>query len=158
MPITVLEERPEYRLGHAGSVYVTVWFSELSMMALDALAKHHHALAKKYGKITLVSIVVGATQAPGPELRDRLRSETAELAKSRRANIVVVLAKGLSAIITRSFLAVLSLLSTETMKVPGTLEEAAEQARNLEGQDEETKNNATLGADLVAFAALPRPK
>lgn len=157
MAVTILEERPEYRLGHAGSVYVTVWFSELSMMALDALAKHHHALAQKYGKITLVSIVVGATQAPGPELRDRLRTETAELAKSRRANIVVVLAKGLSAIITRSFLAVLSLLSTETMKVPATLEEAAEQARKLEGQDEETKNNATLGADLVAFAALPRP-
>jgi hypothetical protein len=157
VPITVLEECPEYRLGHVGSVYVSVWFSELSTAALDALSKHHHALAKKYGKITLVSIVVGATKAPGPELRDRLRAETAELAKSRRANIVVVLTKGLSAIITRSFLAMLSLLSSETMKVPATLEEAAEQARKLEGQDEETRNNTTLGADLVAFAALPRP-
>ena len=106
MAITILEECPEFRLGHMGSVYVTVWFSELNDKALDSLARHHHALVAKYGKITLVSVIINATKAPGSELRDRLRTQSVELAKHRRGNVIVVLARGMSAIIARTFLAI----------------------------------------------------
>ena len=158
MAITLLEECPEFRVGHVGSVYVTVWFSELTERALDALSKHHHALVAKYGKITLVSVVINATKAPGPELRERLRSQSVELAKDRRGNIIVVLARGMSAIIARTFLAVLSLISTENMKVPNTLDAAADEVRKIVGQDAATVANTGLADDLIAFANLPRPK
>lgn len=157
MAITVLEECRDYRLGSVGSVLVTVWFSELSNAALDALEKHHEALANRHGKITLVSIVMGATAAPPSELRERMRKQTSDLAKRRLGNIIVVRARGLSAIIARSFLAALSLMSSETIKVPATLEAAATEVRALPGQNAETMHNDALAADLEAFAELPRP-
>jgi len=157
MAITLLEECRDYRLGHVGSVLVTVWFSELTTAALDALEKHHEALANRHGKITLVSVIVGATAAPPAELRDRLRAQSTELAKRRLGNIIVVRAKGLSAIIARSFLAALSLVSSETIRVPTTLEAAANEVRALAGQSADVMNDATLGAELEAFADLPRP-
>ena len=158
MAITVLEESPEFRLGHAGSVYVTVWFNELSNAALDALAKHQQALAAKYGKVTMVSVVVNATQAPGPEIRERLKEQSHELSHARLGNIIVVQARGMAAIVARSFLAMLSLISKEHMKVFKTLEEAADEVRKLPGQHAETVANQSLTEDLVAFAALPRPR
>ncbi len=158
MAISILEECPEFRLGHSGSVYVTVWFSELNDKALDSLAKHHHALVAKYGKITLVSVIVNATKAPGSDLRERLRTQSVELAKHRRGNVIVVLARGMSAIIARTFLAMLSLISSEHMKVPASLDAAADEVRKIAGQDAATVANASLGDDMVAFAALPRPK
>lgn len=74
-----------------------------------------------------------------------------------QGNIIVVRARGLGAIISRSFLAALSLVSSETIKVPATLEAAALEVKRLAGQHLETVNNATLAADLQAFAELPRP-
>src|SRR5438309_1949129 len=99
MAISLLEECPDYRFGHVGSVYVTVWFGELTLAALDALEKHHKALSAKYGKITLLSVVMGETTAPGPELRERMKVQGPELAKQRLGNIVVVQTRGLAAII-----------------------------------------------------------
>lgn len=157
MSIRVLEENRDYRLGSVGAVLVTVWYSELTNSALDALQKHHEALTNQHGKITLVSIIMGATAAPSSQLRDRMRSQSTELAKRRLGNIIVVRTRGLSAIIARSFLAALSLVSTETIKVPATLEAAANEVRALAGQNEATKGDTSLGAELDAFAELPRP-
>lgn len=157
MSITLLEECRDYRLGSTGSVLVSVWFSELTSAALDALQKHHEALANREGKITLVSIIVGATAAPPAALRERMRAQSAELAKRRLGNIIVVRARGLSAIIARSFLAALSLFNSEIIKVPATLEAAANEVRSLAGQNALVVNDAGLGADLEAFAELPRP-
>jgi hypothetical protein len=157
MSITVLQEHPEFRLGHSGSVFVTVWFSELSHHALDALTKHQQAIFEKHGKVTMVSVVVNATQAPGPEIRERLKQQMSDLGHMRMGNITVILARGMSAIIARSFMAMLSLISKEHMKVFKTLEEAAEEVRKIPGQHAATLANLALTEDLVAFAALPRP-
>ena len=157
MPIKVLEECRDYRLGSTGSVLVSVWFSELTSAALDALEKHHEALADQHGKITLVSIVMGASAAPPAELRERMRRQSTELSKRRLGNVIVVRTRGLQSIIARSFLAAMSLVSTENIKVPRTLEEAAEQVRALPGQNAGTKSDLMLGEDLETFADLPRP-
>lgn len=139
-----------------GSVYVTVWFSELDDRALDSLAKHHQALSGKYGKITLVSVIINATKAPAPELRERLRTQGLEQAKHRHGNIIVVLARGMSAIIARTFLAMLSLISSDNLEVLASLEAAADEVKKLAGQDAATVGHATLADDRMAFAALPR--
>ncbi len=157
MGIRVLEECRDYRLGYVGSVLVSVWFSELTSAALNALEKHHEALADQHGKITLVSIVMGATAAPSSELREQLRTQGMTLAKRRLGNIIVVRSKGLSAIIARSFLAALSLFNSEIIKVPATIAAAAQAVRELPGQDAAVRADATLEAALEAFADLPRP-
>lgn len=157
MPLTTLQEFPEVRLGHVGSLFVSVWYSELTVRAVDALEKHHRALAAKYGKITQISVVVGAQSNPTPEMRDRLKEGAVELQQQRRANIVVVQTRGVAAIITRTFLAALSLMSSENMKVFKTLEEAAEMAQQLPEQDAELKSQLSLAADLTTFVNLPRP-
>ncbi|MFZ5444240.1 MAG: hypothetical protein ACOZQL_29860 [Myxococcota bacterium] len=158
MAITTLEEMPECRLGHAGSVLVSVWYSELTNRALDALEKHHLGLAERYGKITMVSVVAGANSNPSPEIRERLKVQSVDMQKKRHANLVVVATRGLSAIIARTFLAALSLLSSENMKVCSDFEDCAEAVRAVPGQDTEARANTTFGPDLAAFVALPRPK
>lgn len=155
MAITVLEECRDFRLGSVGSVLVIAWYSELTTAALDAIQKHEEPLADRHGKITLVSIILGATAAPPTEVRERMRKESPELDERRLGNLIVVRTQGLSAIIARSFLAAMSLMSS--IKVPATLEAAATEVRALPGQDAETTNNDTLAADLFAFAELPWP-
>lgn len=158
MPITTLEERPECRVGHSGSVFVTAWYSELTEGALDMMERHQTALSQRYGKVTLVSIVMGATKNPPPAMRERLKRTADFLQDQRIGNFVVVLTRGLGAIIARTFLAALSLMNSENMRVVRTLEDAADEIRKLPLQNEEVRGNAQLGADLVAFAALPQPR
>jgi hypothetical protein len=153
MSVVVLNELPECRLGHTGSVLVAVWSSELTVQALNALTEHQKILAKKHGKITLVSVVLGASKQPPPEVREHMSQQAAEVDGLRHGNIVVVQAKGLAAIITRTYLAALSLVSPEHMRVFKTLDEAAAEALSLPGQDAQTKANTQLAADLADFAA-----
>ena len=69
----------------------------------------------------------------------------------------MVRTRGVQSIIARSFLAALSLITTEHFRVPRTLEEAADEVRSLPGQDAATKSATALGAAMEAFADLPRP-
>ncbi|HEY0883409.1 MAG TPA: hypothetical protein VGD87_17870, partial [Archangium sp.] len=97
-------------------------------------------------------------KAPGSEVRDRLKEQSNFLASDRLGNIIVVTARGMSAIIARSFLAMLTLISKENMKVPSSLAAAADEVKKLPGQDAATLANTTLAEELEAFANLPRPK
>ena len=158
MPITLLEELPEVRLGHFGSVFVSVWFSELTGRSLDALEQHQKALARRYKSVTLVSIVVGASKSPAPELRDRIKASANELRAQRIGNIVAVTNKGVGAIIARTFLAALSLINSEKMTIVKSAREAAEAARAIPGQLGEIVEHAALGEELEAFVAQPATK
>lgn len=158
MPIVTLEERPECRVGHVGPVFVTTWYSELTVDALEMMERHQTELSKRYGKVTLISIILGASKNPSPELRERLKRTATMLQEQRIGNFVVVMTRGLSAIIARTFLAAVSLMNSENMQVFKTLEDAAEEARKIPLQHEEVRANTKLGADLVAFAALPQPR
>lgn len=157
MPITQLEAIPECRLGHVGSVFVSVWYSRLTLQALELLDKHHHALAAKYGKVTFISVVMGAAENPPADVRERLKQASGEMLKQRRANLVVVQTKGLSAIIARTFLAALSLISPEKMDVFKSVEDAVAMAQALPDQEPEVVSNATLAADVRAFCEQGQP-
>jgi len=153
MGVVVLNELPECRLGHIGSVLVAVWRSELTIQALNALTSHQKILAKKFGKITLISVVTNASKAPPPEVRDHMAQQATEVEGLRHGNIVVVQTRGLSAIIARTYLAAQSLVSPEHMRVFKTVEEAGAEAQRLPGQDAETRANTQLPQLLADFAA-----
>ena len=155
MAIALLEEREECRIGHTGTVLVIVWFTEPTVPALERFETHHRALAAKFGKITLVSILQGGLKPPGPEVRARIDQYTPELQKQRHGMIAVMLATGLAAIFIRSFLAALALVSTEHMRVAKTLEAAAAEVHRMPGQDEVTRANVALASEFAIFLALP---
>lgn len=156
MAITLLQEFPEARFGHVGPVLVSVWYSELSMRVVDALDEHQAALVKKYGKVTLISIVQSASKTPPPEIREELKRRQPLQEATRLGNIVVVNTRGLSAIIARTFLAALS-LTNSGLQVAKDLEDAATRAKNLPGQFPEVSANTSLGADMKTFASLSAP-
>lgn len=156
--ITELAQTPECRLGHFESLLVSVWSSRLTVASLDLLEAHHRALAAKYGKVTFLSVVVGAAENPPPEARERMKKTTEEMMKLRRGNLIVVQAKGLGAILTRSFLAAMSFMSTEKIGVFKTLGEAVAEIRAIKGQDAALVAATALEADLVAFVDGHRGK
>jgi len=155
--ITQLEAIPECRLGHVGSVFVSVWYSRLTLHALELLDKHHHALAAKYGKVTFISVVMGAAENPPADVRERLKQASGDLLKQRRPHLVVVQSKGHAAIIARTFLAALSLISPEKMEVFKSLEDAVAVAQALPDQVPEVVTDASLAAQLKAFCELGQP-
>lgn len=155
--ILTLEERKECRLGHSGSVLIIVWYTEPTVAALERFEIHHRALAAKFGKITLLSIIRGGLGSPPAEVRARIDQHTAELQKQRHGSIVAVQASGLAAIFIRTFLAALALVSTEHMRVVKALEDAAAEVQRTPGQDEPTRANAGLAGELAAFVGLPPP-
>ena len=71
--------------------------------------------------------------------------------QAHRGTVVVVLERGLSAIIARSFIAAASLISSSNMLVVKTLEEAAEKVRGLPGQPADVANDLQLAEKLEAF-------
>lgn len=156
MAITQLQEFPEARFGHSGPVLISVWYSELTLRSLDALDQHQTALAAKYGKVTLVSVVSSATKAPPAELRDEIKRRAPRQEALRLGNIVVVNARGVAAIIARTFLAALSLIQNG-LSVAKDIEDAAARTRALPGQHPDIVSNARLGAELKAFALQPAP-
>ncbi len=157
MPITPLAEFPEVRLGHVDSVLVSVWYSRLTIPSLDLLEQHHRSLAAKYGKVTFLSVVAGAAENPPPDVRERMNRTSEEMAKFRRANIIVVKARGLGAIIARSFLAAIAMFGKENIKVFKTTDEAVTYLKALPDQDEAVRGNGSLAADVQAFVDQPAP-
>ncbi|MBL8911498.1 MAG: hypothetical protein JNM17_12460 [Archangium sp.] len=106
--------------------------------------------------MTFLSVVVGAAENPPADVRERMKHGSEALLPLRRANLIVVQAKGLSAIIARSFLAAMSLMSPEKMGVFKTVEEAVAEAQRLPDQDEAVKAHPTLAAEIRAFVDLPQ--
>jgi len=127
----------------------------------QAMARRHRELSGRYGpKVTMVSIVQRLGSPPSPELRERVGVELESLKKQSIGDFVVLRAKGLGAIIARSFLATVALLrggGLVPMRVLKTAFEAGEEARQLPGQLPEIANDLLLGEALEAFAALPPP-
>ena len=153
MAIDVLAELDEARIGHVGPVLVVVFRSKIVARTLDVLEQHQASLAARYGKVTLISVVDGANQQPDPEVSARIKSQAPTLAKLRRGNIVVIAKPGLGAVMARTFIAMLSLVTPEPLIAVKSLQLAAEKARALPGQPPEVVQNAALGAELEAFAA-----
>lgn len=156
MAITQLQEFPEARFGHVGPLLVSIWYSELSLRSIDALDAHQKTLAERYGKVTMISVVSSATKNPSPELREELKRRAPNQESMRIGNIVVVNARGLGAIIARTFLAALSLVQSG-LSVAKDIDDAAARAKAIPGQHPEVVASTTLAADLKAFAALPAP-
>lgn len=151
MVITELKSLPEVRIGAIGPVLVSVWFSEANLAGMRALTEAQRKLIAQHGKISSVSIAVRIPRAPSAEVADWLKEAEKELRGTSRGTVVVLLERGLAAIIARSFIAVASLISSNAMLVVKNLDEAAEKLRALPGQPADITGDARLAEKLAAF-------
>lgn len=158
MSVTLLEEFPEVRIGHVGSMLVSVWYAQATLKGLEALGKYQLELVRLHGKITNLSVAVKIPRAPGPEAQEWLRKIDKELRGTSHGTIIVVLERGLGAILARSFIAAASLISANAMHVVKTLAEAAEKARTLPSQARDIADDSKLVTSLEVFVALPQPR
>jgi len=153
MSILELKSLPEVRIGSMGSVLVSVWFSEATLPGMKAMGDEQRKLIAKYKKISTISIAVRIPKAPGPEISDWLKQSEKEFKGTSRGTIVVLLERGLAAIIARSFIAAASLISSNAMTVVKSYDEAAERLRALPEQDAEIASDLQLAAKLEAFVS-----
>jgi hypothetical protein len=153
MTIVELVSNPEVRIGHMGPMMVSVWYSQASLSALQTLAEQQRKLIAEYGTISTLSIAVRVPRAPDPEASEWIKTSDKEFKGTSRGSVVVVLERGLAAIIVRSFLVAASLVTTNAMHVVKTIEDAAVKVKSLPGQPAEIVGDEQLAAKLVAFSA-----
>lgn len=155
MSVIELVSLPEVRVGHIGSLLISVWHSHASLRGLQAMGDQQRKLVAQFGKVSTLAIAVKVPQAPGPEAAEWIKQTDKEFKETTRGSVVVVLERGLAAIIVRSFLAAASLISTHSMQVVKTIEDAADRVKALPGQEPEIVGDLELLAKLTEFA-LPR--
>lgn len=157
MAITTLKELPEVRLGHVGSLYISVWYAEASVRGMELLMQQQDVLLRTHPTLTNLSVAISIPSSPSKDVQEFLKKNPGDLARSR-GTVIAILAKGLGAILARSFIAGFSLFSRSSLIVVKSLEEATDEVQKLAGQDPLIANDSKLAADLTAYVALPRPK
>ena len=151
MPIVELQSLPTVRIGHVGPVVVSVWYAEATVDALQALNAQQRKLIAQYGRLSSVSVAMTIPRAPGADVAEQLKETEKEFKGTSLGTVVVVLERGLAAIIARSFIAVASLITSSPITVVKTLEEAVEKLRAMPGQPPEVLGQTRLVAELEAF-------
>lgn len=153
MSIVELASLPEVRIGHVGPVLVSMWYSQATVGGLRAMGEEQRKLLARYPRISMVSVAVKVPRAPEHDVAEWLKESEKEFRGTSLGTVVVLLERGLAAIIARSFIAAVSLFSANSMVVVKTLEEAAERLRTLPGQDATIAGDLQLAAKLEAFIA-----
>ena len=157
MQLEVTAEFPEVRLATIGPLMISVWYQEASLRGFEALGKTQDRLVAQYGMISSINISVILPRAPPPEAIEWVKSQQAKSDATTRETVVVLLSRGLSAVIARTFLATVSLFSRRNLKVVKTLTEAVEVIQRAPGQDSAIAGNPTLVATLEEFVQRPAP-
>jgi hypothetical protein len=106
--------------------------------------------------LTLLTVIVNSPAAPEKGVAQRAAAISARFEKQLRANLVVVLARGLGAVMVRSFLTGFSLVSKVPMFTFRDLPGAATCIAGLPGQAPRL-TQADVAAALEAFVALLPP-
>ena len=156
MAIEPLDDQPEWRFGHLGPLLVAVWKKNVTLEALASLEAVHDRLHATYGPLTVVSVVLGDTAPPAPHVRQRLMRSFADQSGLRRANVVLVHARGLAAIIATTVIAALSRLGKQKLEVFRSTAEAVAFVRAVPGQDPLVSSAEDLEAQVTAFTGPRR--
>lgn len=158
VPVTVVSESPVVRIGTIDSLLVSVWHDSSNLDALEKLAVAQQALIDQHKTVSILMVFTGAPKNAPPGVRER-GDELAQRFKSHvRSNVVLVLARGFSGIVIRTFLAAFSLVNPIPMESASTLEDAVKKLQAAAGQTPELRGNVRLIEELQAFIDVPPPR
>jgi hypothetical protein len=156
MALTVLAELAGVRFGRLDSLLVTTWYGAATLAPLDVYERLEEQLIAEHGMLTLLTVIVNSPAAPEKGVAQRAAAISARFEKQLRASLVVVLARGLGAVLVRSFLTGFSLASKVPMHTFRDLSGAATCIAGLPGQTPRLEQDDGAAA-LEAFVTLPPP-
>ncbi len=158
MSVTVVHQSPVLCIGTVDSLLVTVWHDSSTLEALDEMARHEQVLIDTFGSVSVLMVFTGAPKNAGPGVKERGDELAKRFQNNVRCNVVLVLARGLSGIVVRTFIAGFSLVSPIPMQSAATVEEATKKLQSAPGQTAELRGNVNLVEQLRAFIEAPAPK
>ncbi|MFT3706031.1 MAG: hypothetical protein QM817_00050 [Archangium sp.] len=138
MGFTQLSEGPGFQVGRIGSLLVTVHTQAATthlIRTLDSALEQHRSQFPRFSVLALVS--GGAIKSPESGLKDLVVAQEKRFESAIIGAGVAIEAKGLSAVLTRTFLAAYTLLSSHSFPVKsfGTTEQAVTWLQALPGQE-----------------------
>lgn len=158
MSVTVVHESPVLRVATFDSLLVCAWHDSSTLESLEEMTRHEQALVDKFGTISILMAFSGAPKNAAPGVRERGDELAKRFQKNVRCNVVLVLARGFSGIVVRTFIAGFSLMSPIPMQSAGTIEEATKKLQSAPGQTPELRGNVNLVEQLRAFIEAPAPR
>lgn len=157
MAIAILLDKPLLKVGHVGPLLVTLYRGATSLEVLADLDRIESELVKTYPRISTLSLL--QTTEGMLKVDEALRERGAELSRKYDPHMVgaaiVVLSRGLAAVMTRTFLSGYFLVTRPEAptRTFSSAAEALDWLRSLPGQDPDVKASATLRADVEHFLA-----
>ncbi|MFT3707649.1 MAG: hypothetical protein QM817_08270 [Archangium sp.] len=135
MVITLMKESSGVRIGKCGPVLICVWFEQATVAGMKLVMDCQRQLVEEFGSTTMLAVAMNLPTRPAPEVSQWLRETNHANDLTINATVVAILARGLGAVIARSFIAALSLFSRQRYTVVKTIEEAVGAVRQLPNQD-----------------------
>jgi len=156
MPIETLVRHTDFRVGALGSLLVVCINSAKSINeTLAGIERTYAGLLQTHPKVTTLTVLV-AKDALSPPPSD-VRERAAEMAKrnepTARGSGTLVLMRGLSGVVARTFLSAFFMLNRAQMPqaVLSSYADAATWVQQLPGQTPELAAHPRLAAELEAF-------
>ena len=156
MEFTKVFESGDARFGTAGPLLIVVYRGTANVAVLNELDKVQESMLQKHPRISTLTVISQASAAL--KVEEGVRARGVELGKKYETKVVgsaiVVTAKGLGAVMVRTFLSGFFLLSrAETpMKTFASIEEGLIWLRSLPGQDPVIKTEI-FTSDVERFIA-----
>jgi hypothetical protein len=154
MAVTLVGEKPGLRVGTLGALLLMHFDGQSTVEALDMLddaEAKHAALFPRFSTLVVVSGL--KLQSPAPGVRERSAALDAKYDAHVVGSAIVVLAKGVAAVIARSFIATWALITkrqapTRTFRA---VSEAVTWLASLEGQPAGLPFDSQVTAAITAF-------
>jgi hypothetical protein len=162
MPIETLVRHTDFRIGALGSLLVVSINSAKSVNeTLSGVDRSYATLLQSHPKLTTLTILVAkdALSPPPPDVRERAAAMAKRNEPTARGSGTLVLMRGLSGVVARTFLSAFFMLNRAQMPqgVFSSYADAATWVQQLPGQTPELVAVPNLAAVLEAFVLDSAP-
>ncbi len=156
MAVETLASHPSFLVGALDSLLVVSINSASSIdETLDSVERTYEAMQRAHQKVTTLTILVArdALTPPPSEMRERAAAMAKRNEPTARGSATLVLMRGLSGVVARTFLSAFFMLNRAQMPqaVLSTYDEAASWVRGLPGQTPALVGSDDLAAQLEHF-------
>jgi hypothetical protein len=158
MVITLVKETPGVRVGTCGPLVICVWYEQATVASMKVVWDCQRQVVAQHGSCTMLAVAMNLPSRPAPDVAQWLRDTNAANDTSIRATVVAILARGLGAVIARSFIAALSLFSRQRYTVVKSLDEAVAAVKRLPDQDPSVVYFVDFAQRLSDFVERPRER
>ncbi|MBK7865000.1 MAG: hypothetical protein IPJ65_41655 [Archangiaceae bacterium] len=155
-PLTEVARTPTFRLARSGKLVVAVYHGPGTVSDLDALVALQLKVIAELGSQVSMTVITTLREMPKPEVREKVVAVGREHPELGKGALLVLTAKGIGAVLFRTFMAATGLLSHTVSQVTTvrTVAEAVEARRAELGLPSDAAV-AALTAEIEAYSVVP---